>query len=729
MRRQRKGFTLVEVLAVLVIISLLMVIAVPTTMTVSKKIKNKMLSNKMELAQKAALLWADDNINCLLASNCVAFTTDTNGVPNLECGDPDDLSIKKCNITINQLAKDNYFEYDDQNNNIVLNPVDKSSLNTQVVTFKVNINNKAVNVNPIEVTVAKPKSIITVTGINCDKLYDGTNQSCPEPSYLVTYQDSDKKDISTLAGAKIDTSNISYHYEQDNRVNFGKYKYSISGMKVVDATDTSKDISRKYQIVYVDGSLNIKPIELKVNVSNCSVNYSGIDQQCPLSNIHISGNLATGEKLINSTEIPTGTYVKTYTKDVKLNVVDSVGNDTTDNYNITSNVKLSLVINKLPIVITANSCSYKTNGSNQTCSGITYQVNNKSGILAANNSIELLSNGDTLRDNGSAISNSKAGTYIVPVNISIINNETNVESNYYINKTNGNLVLTDKSLYSSSVTVEDSGLSSSNVNNLTKYIGEDLNSILNKTSYSGSITSALVNGKSIIYSGTTESYDAATGDNEKVTTTPSSKSATLMKGDCNEYDCPNGGELKGKICGPLTLVADPSKNIQQVISSTEFTVKGSCDCEYSTGEKKWYTPPKTCSNVVCLDYKNYKRTKTSVFDAKYSYGTDSTSTYPDTKEGRTSAGEEGCIAYKYVMGKTEGVPIWGLCTWQGDLPASCSSYNPPYYKCGSGETLVGSSCYYCPDDYNFADGTCVKYTPVYTTKYKYKYTIYYDYWK
>jgi type IV pilus assembly protein PilA len=61
----KKGFTLVELLAVLVILSLLMVIAVPASINVSKKVKAKMYNNKVSLIKDAALLWAQDNKACL----------------------------------------------------------------------------------------------------------------------------------------------------------------------------------------------------------------------------------------------------------------------------------------------------------------------------------------------------------------------------------------------------------------------------------------------------------------------------------------------------------------------------------------------------------------------------------------------------------------------------------------------------------------------------------------
>lgn len=137
----KKGFTLVELLAVVIIIALIIGIAIPSTQAVSGKIKDRMYNTKMELANKAAILWAQDKQHkkCLVTSS----------VP-LNCPNPSNLSCKalsggelKCSITLGQLADDELLQYDDGNN--IINPINKESMNNTKVCIKYNNNNNIID--------------------------------------------------------------------------------------------------------------------------------------------------------------------------------------------------------------------------------------------------------------------------------------------------------------------------------------------------------------------------------------------------------------------------------------------------------------------------------------------------------------------------------------------------------------------------------------------------------
>ena len=63
--QNKKGFTLVELLAVIAILGILVAIAVPSTLAISNKIKKNMWENKKKLVSTAVELWEDDNkVNC-----------------------------------------------------------------------------------------------------------------------------------------------------------------------------------------------------------------------------------------------------------------------------------------------------------------------------------------------------------------------------------------------------------------------------------------------------------------------------------------------------------------------------------------------------------------------------------------------------------------------------------------------------------------------------------------
>lgn len=65
----KKGFTLVELLAVIVLLAVIAVIAISATNVVSENIKKNMLDKKYQLIEKAAVLYGEDNQNRILQSN------------------------------------------------------------------------------------------------------------------------------------------------------------------------------------------------------------------------------------------------------------------------------------------------------------------------------------------------------------------------------------------------------------------------------------------------------------------------------------------------------------------------------------------------------------------------------------------------------------------------------------------------------------------------------------
>ncbi|MDD4705875.1 MAG: InlB B-repeat-containing protein [Bacilli bacterium] len=140
----KKGFTLIEVLAVITIIGLLTAIAIPSSQGIAKKINEKSYQTKIKLATEGAKIWGEDNATCF---TCVEGSCPV-ACENLECIYKSN-DEKICQITIGTLAKNNYFKYDKivEGEKIVLNPKNKSqTLNNEKVTIIYYVKNKVVNI-------------------------------------------------------------------------------------------------------------------------------------------------------------------------------------------------------------------------------------------------------------------------------------------------------------------------------------------------------------------------------------------------------------------------------------------------------------------------------------------------------------------------------------------------------------------------------------------------------
>lgn len=117
---KNKGFTLVELIAVIVVLSLLITIAVPSVITISNKIKTNMFTEKISSIESSAKLYAQD----MFSESVQASTT------------PIPIKI----IQIRDLVKTGYLKKDDENCDINVNnsscikdPRDDSSLDNSLI--------------------------------------------------------------------------------------------------------------------------------------------------------------------------------------------------------------------------------------------------------------------------------------------------------------------------------------------------------------------------------------------------------------------------------------------------------------------------------------------------------------------------------------------------------------------------------------------------------------------
>ena len=134
--KNNKGFTLVEILAVLVLISLMMVIIVPNVQKVALNSKIKLCKSKINLAEESINLWARDNYKCF------EKTDGCNILSNCQTNN----DTIKCESTFKTLAENNLLNYDKnvKSTNYVVNPINNGNMNDTKIFIEFNQRNKQV---------------------------------------------------------------------------------------------------------------------------------------------------------------------------------------------------------------------------------------------------------------------------------------------------------------------------------------------------------------------------------------------------------------------------------------------------------------------------------------------------------------------------------------------------------------------------------------------------------
>ena len=99
--KNKKGFTLVELLAVISVLAIVMVIVIPAVSNNSKTAKEGILRTKIDLIVDQSIIWGQDHINYFVNESA----------PLQECTTSDDLV--SCKISFDALAKEGYVKYDD----------------------------------------------------------------------------------------------------------------------------------------------------------------------------------------------------------------------------------------------------------------------------------------------------------------------------------------------------------------------------------------------------------------------------------------------------------------------------------------------------------------------------------------------------------------------------------------------------------------------------------------
>ena len=114
----KKGFTLVEILSVLVLIGLLFGLAIPGINKISSNMKKKSYSKKVSLVESAAELWGQDNKTLLQSSS--------------DCEIKGGEKVSCYKITVGSLIENNYLD-SDKNSGEYISPLDNSDMKNQCV--------------------------------------------------------------------------------------------------------------------------------------------------------------------------------------------------------------------------------------------------------------------------------------------------------------------------------------------------------------------------------------------------------------------------------------------------------------------------------------------------------------------------------------------------------------------------------------------------------------------
>ena len=138
---KNKGFTLVELLAVLVILGLLITLAVPNILGVSKNVKEKSYQTKIDIIENAAITYTSDTVKKSLQNlgdtaatgyYWVSVSKDSDGKKIVEANATKDSThnYPAKSYTVQELADAREIDYDDEENKSVVNPVDNKSINS-----------------------------------------------------------------------------------------------------------------------------------------------------------------------------------------------------------------------------------------------------------------------------------------------------------------------------------------------------------------------------------------------------------------------------------------------------------------------------------------------------------------------------------------------------------------------------------------------------------------------
>jgi len=139
---KKNGFTLTELLAVIVIIALLMVLIVPAAMKMSKKVKKKAFDTKIDLIKSAAKSFGENYMTFVMKGDDMIVTSRTGYKCVIPTNDTDDVTYGASvtgetaypcvKIMVKDLAENEEINYDVENGCDGYNSCDEDLYGKQV---------------------------------------------------------------------------------------------------------------------------------------------------------------------------------------------------------------------------------------------------------------------------------------------------------------------------------------------------------------------------------------------------------------------------------------------------------------------------------------------------------------------------------------------------------------------------------------------------------------------
>lgn len=116
---KNKGFTLVELLAVIVVLALVVTIAVPSTLSISNRVKQNLFCSKIDFIENAAKLYGEDYQDSFNEEVTIASST-----------------YYGKSIPIKELVSTNYLKKDNENEPYIEDPRNKNGgLDNETITI------------------------------------------------------------------------------------------------------------------------------------------------------------------------------------------------------------------------------------------------------------------------------------------------------------------------------------------------------------------------------------------------------------------------------------------------------------------------------------------------------------------------------------------------------------------------------------------------------------------